>query len=40
MLPNHERVAVAIRRGHHLKAEAAMREIVEVARDDALREVS
>jgi GntR family transcriptional regulator, galactonate operon transcriptional repressor len=36
-LPNHERVALAIRRGHHLKAEAAMREIVEVARDDALR---
>jgi GntR family galactonate operon transcriptional repressor len=39
-LPNHERVAVAIARGHHLKAEAAMREIVEVARDDALRETS
>jgi GntR family galactonate operon transcriptional repressor len=38
-LPNHERVAVAIRHGHHLKAEAAMREIVEVARDDALREI-
>ena len=38
-LPNHERVALAIRRGHHLKAEAAMREIVEVARDDALREI-
>lgn len=37
-LPNHERVAVAIRRGHHLTAEAAMREIVERARDDALRE--
>jgi DNA-binding FadR family transcriptional regulator len=37
-LPDHERVAVAIRRGHHLKAEAAMREIVEMARDDALRE--
>jgi DNA-binding FadR family transcriptional regulator len=35
-LPNHERVALAISRGHHLKAEAAMREIVEVARDDAL----
>ena len=39
-LPNHERVALAIQRGHHLKAEAAMREIVEVARDDALREIS
>jgi len=39
-LPNHERVAQAIARGHHLKAEAAMREIVEVARDDALRETS
>jgi GntR family transcriptional regulator, galactonate operon transcriptional repressor len=38
-LPNHERVAVAIRRGHHLKAAAAMREIVEVAREDALRGV-
>jgi GntR family galactonate operon transcriptional repressor len=38
-LPNHERVAVAIRHGHHLKAEAAMRDIVEVARDDALREI-
>ena len=38
MLPNHERVAVAIRRGHHRKAEDAMREIVEVARDDALHE--
>jgi GntR family galactonate operon transcriptional repressor len=38
-LPNHERVAQAIRRGHHVKAEAAMREIVEVARDDALREI-
>jgi DNA-binding FadR family transcriptional regulator len=37
-LPNHERVAVAIRRGHHRKAEDAMREIVEVARADALRE--
>jgi len=33
-LPNHERVALAIARGHHLRAEAAMREIVEVARDD------
>lgn len=38
-LPNHERAALAIQRGHHLKAEAAMREIVEVARDDALREI-
>jgi GntR family transcriptional regulator, galactonate operon transcriptional repressor len=37
-LPNHERVALAIRRGHHVKAAEAMREIVEVARDDALRE--
>ncbi len=34
-LPNHERVAVAIRRGHHRKAEEAMREVVEVARADA-----
>ena len=39
-LPNHERVATAIARGHHLKAEAAMRAIVEVARDDALRETA
>jgi DNA-binding FadR family transcriptional regulator len=39
-LPNHQRVALAIRRGHHLKAEAAMREIVEVARADALQEIS
>lgn len=37
-LPNHERVAVAIRHGHHRKAEQAMRDIVEVARADALRE--
>ena len=36
-LPNHERVTVAIRRRHHRKAEEAMREIVEVARQDALR---
>jgi GntR family galactonate operon transcriptional repressor len=36
-LPNHERVTVAIRNRHHRKAEAAMREIVEVAREDALR---
>jgi len=39
-LANHERVAVAIRRGHHRKAEEAMRDIVEVAREDALREIS
>jgi GntR family transcriptional regulator, galactonate operon transcriptional repressor len=38
-LPNHERVTQAITRGHHLKAEAAMRDIVEVARDDAEREI-
>lgn len=38
-LPGHERVAVAVRHGHHRKAEAAMREIVEVARDDALRQI-
>jgi GntR family galactonate operon transcriptional repressor len=38
-LANHERVAIAIRRGHHRKAEDAMREIVEVARADALQEV-
>jgi len=37
-LANHERVTQAIKRGHHLKAEAAMRDIVEVARDDAQRE--
>lgn len=39
-LASHERVAIAIRRGHHRKAEDAMREIVEVARADALQEVS
>jgi DNA-binding FadR family transcriptional regulator len=39
-LANHERVAIAIRRGHHRKAEDAMREIAEVARADALQEVS
>lgn len=39
-LPAHERVALAIRRGHHVKAEAAMREIVEGARADALREIT
>lgn len=38
MLPNHERVAVAIRRGYHRKAEDAMREIVEAARDAARHE--
>jgi DNA-binding FadR family transcriptional regulator len=37
-LASHERVAIAIRRGHYRKAEDAMREIVEVARADALRE--
>ena len=37
-LPSHQRVATAIQRGHHRKAETAMREIVEGARDDALRE--
>lgn len=35
-LPNHEKVALAIRRRHHRKAEEAMREIVETARADAL----
>lgn len=39
-LPAHERVALAIRRGHTAKAEAAMREVVEVARNDALKETS
>ena len=37
-LRGHQRVATAIQRGHHRQAEAAMREIVEGARDDALRE--
>ena len=37
-LPAHQRVAEAIGRGHHRKAEAAMREIVEGARADALRQ--
>lgn len=37
-LPAHERVALAIRRGHTVKAETAMREVVEVARADTLRE--
>ena len=35
-LPNHEAVATAIVRGHHRKAEDAMRSIVETAREDAL----
>jgi DNA-binding FadR family transcriptional regulator len=39
-LPNHEIVATSIVRGHHRKAENAMRDIVEVAREDALAEVS
>lgn len=39
-LPSHQRVATAIQRGHHRQAETAMREIVEGARDDALREAS
>ena len=38
-LPNHEKVAQAIVRGHHRIAEAAMRDIVEVARDDARRRI-
>ena len=37
-LPAHQRVAAAIQRGHHRKAEAAMREIVEGARADLIRE--
>ena len=36
-LPAHQRVAEAIQRGHHRKAEAAMREIVEGARADLMR---
>jgi GntR family transcriptional regulator, galactonate operon transcriptional repressor len=39
-LPSHQRVATAIQRGHHRKAEAAMREVVEGARGDALRETA
>ena len=39
-LAGHERVAVAIRRGHHRKAEDAMRAIVEAARAGALRGIS
>lgn len=35
-LPNHEKVTIAIRRRHHHKAEEVMREIVEIARADAL----
>jgi DNA-binding FadR family transcriptional regulator len=37
-LPAHQRVADAIQRGYHRKAEAAMREIVEGARADLIRE--
>lgn len=37
-LPAHQRVAEAIQRGHHRKAEAAMREVVEGARADLIRE--
>lgn len=36
-LPFHEEVAGAIRRGHHRKAEEAMRAIVEIARREALQ---
>ena len=36
-LDNHQRVAVAIRKGHHRQAEEAMRSVVDVARADALR---
>jgi GntR family galactonate operon transcriptional repressor len=39
-LPTHERVALAIRRGHHRKAEEAMRAVVEGARVDAERRIS
>ncbi len=35
-LGNHDTVAVSIVRGHHRKAEDAMRVIVEVAREDAI----
>ena len=38
-LPNHEQVAVAIGRGHHRKAEQAMRDVVETARADVQHEV-
>ena len=37
-LPTHQRVADAIQRGYHRKAEAAMREIVKGARADLIRE--
>lgn len=37
-LPVHQQVAEAIQRGHHRKAEAAMREIVEGARADLTRD--
>jgi DNA-binding FadR family transcriptional regulator len=37
-LPAHQRVAEAIQRGHHRKAEEAMRGIVEGARADLIRE--
>ena len=37
-LPTHQQVADAIQRGYHRKAEAAMREIVEGARADLIRE--
>jgi DNA-binding FadR family transcriptional regulator len=36
-LPAHQQVAEAIQRGHHRKAEAAMREIVEGARADLIQ---
>ena len=39
-LPAHQRVAEAIQRGHHRKAEAAMREIVEGARADLMQGAS
>ena len=39
-LPAHQQVADAIQRGHQRKAEAAMREIVEGARADALRQAA
>jgi GntR family galactonate operon transcriptional repressor len=39
-LPHHDVVATSIVRGHHRKAEAAMREIVEGARTDALAEAT
>jgi GntR family galactonate operon transcriptional repressor len=36
-LPLHEDVTLAIRRGHHRKAEQSMRAIVEIARSEALQ---